>query len=88
VASFEKNDEDLARSNPDCQEELELLRNGLRTIGQLIHTLPSISGNDDVWKELISKSETERTVLRKHLDGKALFRATLRLYAAVHREMR
>jgi hypothetical protein len=88
VASFEKNLENLARSNPDCQEELELLRNGLLTIGQLIHTSPSINGNGTVWKELISKSETERTVLCKHLDGKALFTATLRLYAAIHREMR
>jgi hypothetical protein len=27
-------------------------------------------------------------VLSKHLDGKALFTAMLRLYAAIHREMR
>jgi hypothetical protein len=37
---------------------------------------------------LCTKSEAEKTVLCKHLDGKALFTAILRLYAAIHREMR
>jgi predicted Zn-ribbon and HTH transcriptional regulator len=41
-----------------------------------------------VWKDLIAKAEAERVVLYKHLDGKALFTAMLRLYAALHREMR
>jgi uncharacterized protein with von Willebrand factor type A (vWA) domain len=41
-----------------------------------------------VWKDLVAKSEAERVVLCKHLDGKALFTAMLRLYAALHREMR
>jgi hypothetical protein len=41
-----------------------------------------------VWKELVAKAEAERVVLCKHLDGKALFTAMLRLYAALHREMR
>jgi energy-converting hydrogenase A subunit M len=41
-----------------------------------------------VWKELIARAEAERTVLCKHLDGKALFTATLHLYAAIHRDMR
>jgi hypothetical protein len=88
VASFERNHEDLARSNPDCREELELLRNDLRTIGQLIHTSPSTNGNGAVWKELISKTEAGRTVFCMHLDGKALFTATLCLYATIHRDMR
>jgi hypothetical protein len=55
---------------------------------QLIHTSPSINGNGAVWKELITKSEAKRTVLCKHLGGKVLFTATLRIYAAIHREMR
>jgi hypothetical protein len=38
VASFERNHESLTTNNPDCQEEIELQGNGLRTIGQLIHT--------------------------------------------------
>jgi hypothetical protein len=87
VASFEKNHEELT-NNPYCLEEIELLGNGLRTIGQLIHTSPSINENGAVWNKLITKSEAERTVLCKHLDGNALFTAMLRLYAAIHREMR
>jgi hypothetical protein len=34
------------------------------------------------------KAESERIVLSKHLDGKTLFTAVLRLYAATHRELR
>jgi hypothetical protein len=88
VTSFEKNHEELTARNPDCREEIGLLRNGLRTIGQLIHTSPSICGNGAVWKELINRAEAEKTVLCKHLNGKALFTAILRLYAAIHRDMR
>jgi hypothetical protein len=40
------------------------------------------------WKELVAKAEAEKAVLCKHLDGKALFTAMLRLYAALHREIR
>jgi hypothetical protein len=87
-SSFYRNYEELKERNPDCQEELELLRSGLRTIGQLIHTSPFVNGNGRVWKELIIKAKAERTVLSKHLDGKALFTAVLRFYAAIHRELR
>jgi hypothetical protein len=41
-----------------------------------------------VWKELIAKAEAERVVLCKHLEGRVLFTAMLRLYAALHRELR
>jgi hypothetical protein len=87
-SSFYENYEELKERNPGWQEELELLRSCLRTIRQLIHTSPSVNGNGRVWKELIIKAEAERTVLSKHLDGKALFTAVLRLYAATHRERR
>jgi hypothetical protein len=87
-SSFQSDYEDLTERNPDCQEELELLKNGLCTIGQLIHTSPSVNGNGRVWKELITRAEAERTVLSKHLDGKALFTAVLRFYAATHRGLR
>jgi hypothetical protein len=40
-----------------------------------------------LWKGLAAKAETERTVLCKHLERKALFTGILRLYAAIHREM-
>jgi hypothetical protein len=88
VASFERNHEELTANNPDRQEEIELLGNGMHTIGKLIHTSPSINGNSAVWNKLIMKSEAERRVLCKPLDGKALFTAMLHLYAAIHREMR
>jgi TRAP-type C4-dicarboxylate transport system substrate-binding protein len=41
-----------------------------------------------VWEDLIAKAEAEKVVLCKHLRGKALFTAMLRLYAALHRELR
>jgi hypothetical protein len=41
-----------------------------------------------VWQELLNKAEAERAVLCKHLDGQALFLAVLRMYAAIHRELR
>jgi hypothetical protein len=41
-----------------------------------------------VWQELLTKAEAERAVLCKHLDGKALFLAVLRMYAAIHGELR
>jgi hypothetical protein len=49
---------------------------------------PPANGDGVVWKDLVAKAEAERVVLCKHLDGKALFTAMLRLYAALHRELR
>jgi hypothetical protein len=57
------------------------------TIGQLIYKSPRVNGNGMVWKEMTARAEAERTVLCKHLDGKALFTGMLHLYAAIHREM-
>jgi hypothetical protein len=37
-------------------------------------------------KRLVDKAESEKSVLCKHLDGKASFTGILRLYAAIHRE--
>jgi hypothetical protein len=88
IASFEKKHKELLEEHPDCSEELALLRTGLHTIRQLIHISPPVNGNGAVWKELIARADAERAVLCKHLDGKALFTAMLRLYAALHREVR
>jgi hypothetical protein len=57
-------------------------------IGQLIQTSPQKNGNGVTWKRLIDKAENEKNVLCKHLDGKALFTGMLRLYAAIHRELK
>jgi hypothetical protein len=88
ISSFEKNHKELLEGHPECSEELALLRTGTHTIRQLIQFSPPVNGNGAVWKELIARTEAERAVLCKHLDGKALFTAMLRLYAALHREMR
>jgi hypothetical protein len=88
ISSFEGKHNNLLEAHPDCSEELALLRTGLQTIGQLIHISPPANGNSREWKELVARAEAERVVLCKHLDGKALFTAMLRLYAALHRELR
>jgi hypothetical protein len=88
IAFFEGRHAEILEAHPDCSEELELLSTGLRTIKQLIHISPPVNGNSAVWKELITKAETEMAVLCKHLDGKVLFTTMLRLYAALHWELR
>jgi hypothetical protein len=88
ISSFEKKHGELLEGHPDCSEELALLRTGLHSIRQLICISPLVNGNGAVWKELIARANAERAVLCKHLDGKALLTAMLRLYAALHREMR
>jgi hypothetical protein len=47
-----------------------------------------INGNGGIWNQVIAKSEPERRVLCKHLDGEALFTVMLRLYACIGIEMR
>jgi hypothetical protein len=88
ISSFEGNYSDLLRAHPDCSEELALIRSGLQTIGQLIRISPPANSDGVVWKDLVDKAEAERVVLCKHLGRKALFTAMLRLYAALHRELR
>jgi DNA primase len=88
ISSFEGKHKELLEAHPDCSEELVFLRKRLHTIGQLIHISAPANGNSAVWKELVARAEAERAVLCKDLDGKALFTAMLRLYAALHREMR
>jgi hypothetical protein len=88
ISSFERKHDELLAGHQDCSEELALLRTGLQTLGQHIRISPPANGNGGLWKELIARAETERAVLCKHLDGKVLFTAMLRLYAAIHREMR
>jgi adenylate kinase len=86
LASFDKQHEKLLANNPDVTE-MNLVRMGLVKIGQLIQTSPQINGNGDTWKRLVEKAGTEKNILCKHLDGKALFTGMLRLYAAIPREL-
>jgi hypothetical protein len=85
--SFNNKHDDPVARHPDCTEELGLIQTLLHTIGQLIHISIAVNGNGALWKGLVSNAEAERTVLCKHLEGKALFPGILRLYAAIHREM-
>jgi hypothetical protein len=88
VTSFNNNYDDIVARHPECTEKLGLIRTALHTIGQLIHISPAVNRNGALWKGLVAKEEAERTVLCKHLDGKTLFTGILRLYAAIHREMK
>lgn len=47
-----------------------------------------MNGNGTGWKDITAKAEAERSVLCKHLEGKALFTAILHLYASTHSELR
>jgi hypothetical protein len=76
---FDKQYETLIANNPDATEEINLIRTGLIQIGQLIQTSPQQNGNGATWKRLVDKAESEKSVLCKHLDGKALSTRMLQL---------
>jgi hypothetical protein len=88
LASFERNLGDLVSKHPTCIEEIKLIQVNLITIGQLINDPHRGNGNSAEWKEITTRAEDERAVLCKHLEGKALFAAILRLYATTHTELR
>jgi hypothetical protein len=83
-ASQEK---ELLAEHLDAKEETNLVHKALDTLGQLVWASPRVNGNGVAWKKLADTAEAERVVLCKHMDGKALFTAILRLHAATHREM-
>jgi hypothetical protein len=87
LASFEKQYETLIANNRKAKEEVNLNRKGLIELGQLIQTSPQQNGKGATRKRPVEKTENEKNVVYKHLDGKALFTGLLRFYAAIHREM-
>jgi hypothetical protein len=87
LACFDKQYEKLIVNNRDATEDINLIRKGLIEIGQLILTSPQQNGKSATRKRPVEKTENEKNVLCKHLDGKALFTGLLRFYAAIHREM-
>jgi hypothetical protein len=87
LASFETNIEDLLSKHQDSIE-IRLIHAGLITLGKLVNILPSVNDNGASWIEITSRAEAEMIVLCKHLEGKPLFTAMLRLYAATHRKLR
>jgi hypothetical protein len=88
LASFERQHDALIEAHLDSNEEIVLVRTLILTIRRFVHISSRVNGNGAVWKELTEKAEAQRTVLCKHLDGKALFTGMLRLYAATHRKMK
>jgi hypothetical protein len=87
LASFERHYDTLISDHPGANQEIDLVRTALVTIGQLVQKSPLLNGTEAVWKQLIIRAEEEKSVLCKHLDGKALFTGILRPYASMHREM-
>jgi hypothetical protein len=88
LSSFERNLKEVSYKHPNCIEEIWLIHAGLVTIGQLIQDSPRVNGDGAAWKQAISKAEDERSVLVRHLEGKALFTALLHVYATTHKELR
>jgi hypothetical protein len=64
---------EITTKHPDCLEEISLIHAGLTTIGQLVSSSPHNNGNGTSWREITMRDETERTILCKHLEGKALY---------------
>jgi hypothetical protein len=87
LASFDKHHGELVTAYQGAEEDISLIRAALVQIGSLIRSSPAKKGNGEAWKELTTKAEAEKLVLCKHLEGKTLITAILRLYAATHREM-
>jgi hypothetical protein len=77
LASFDKQYETLIANNRDAVKEINLIWIGLIKIGQLIQTSLQKNGNGATWKRLVNKTESEKSVLCKHLDGKAFFTGML-----------
>jgi hypothetical protein len=88
LASFDKQDETLITKNPDATHKTDLVRTAFVKIEQLIQISAQQNGNSITWKRLIDKAENEKNVLCKHVNRKALFTGMLRLYAAIHRELK
>jgi hypothetical protein len=87
LASFDKHHGELVTAYQGAEEDISLIRSALVQIGSLIRSSPPKNGNGEAWKELTTRAEAEKVVLCKHLEGKTLITAILRLYAATHREM-
>jgi hypothetical protein len=87
LAYLERNIEELLTKYQATVEEIRLIQTGLIAIGQVINNSPRVNGKGDAWKEIITRAEAERMVLCKHQEGKPLFTAMLRLYAATHWEL-
>lgn len=75
----------LITAHLDTGEEIGLVHTALIKTGQRVRNSFRANGDGPLWKELTNKSEAKRTILCKHLDGKALFTRLRRLCSVVHR---
>jgi hypothetical protein len=87
LASFDRHCDELVTAYQGAEEDIGLIRTALVKIWLLIRTSPLKNGNGAALNDLTTKAESEKTVLCKHFEGKALIDAILRLYATTHREM-
>jgi hypothetical protein len=88
LSSYERNMVEITKIHPDSLEIIRPIQADLITTGHLINSSPRNNGNGKIWREIITRAEAERAVLCKHLEGKALYSALLRLYATTHKELR
>jgi hypothetical protein len=88
IASFQNNLEKLKEKHPESVEDIKTLHAGIVIIGQLILSSHRVNGNGAELKSIITRTEEEKTVFCKHLEGHALFSGLLRLYAATHRDLK
>jgi hypothetical protein len=84
LASFVRNMVNLTVKHPECIKDIKLLQAALLTIEQLINSSSRVNGNDAELKGIITKTQEEKAVLCKHLEGQTLFSGMLRLYAATN----
>jgi hypothetical protein len=80
--------EKLIADYPDAKMEIDLIRDTLLQIWQLIGSTPKENGNDLRFKQLTDTAETERKVLNRYVNGKALYTGLLSLFSSVCKEMR
>jgi hypothetical protein len=85
---FCKDPKDLLSKHQDTIEEIRLIQTDLITIRQLISISQRVHGSGAAWEEIKTRAVAERILLCKHVEGKPLFTAMLRLYAEAHSELR
>jgi hypothetical protein len=79
LASFDKHHGELVTAYQGAEEDISLIRAALVQKGSLILSSQAKNGKGEAWKELTTEAETEKIVLCKHLVGKTLITAILRL---------
>jgi hypothetical protein len=85
---FEIVQEKLIAGHPDAKMEIDLIRDTLLQICQLVRSSPNNNANELKLEQLTDTAETEMKTLAKYVEGKALYTSLLKLYSSVYKEMR